>query len=250
MNVYSIRLIPSLKLKCCEWLGVASRMAVEDLASRLDRLERQVNRYKVQARRTPPLQRVLSSVFKDRSPSEQPKAVRRPPLKAVDSNESSVRARQEVKKTEEALQNQASTAVAHAAPPKVILVQADPETRAAVTAYFGGSVEYVELDDLGHLSVAAAAAEVRACFFDRALLGEASMRAELQGIAQRFPQLRMIGLSRYLTSALDIAMPEGAATFATFLTRPLTVESLNIVFASLREALAKNLQESAAFSGT
>lgn len=52
MNVYSIRLIPSLKLKLCQYLGIASTLAVDELAQRLERLELKLDRLDVQLRRS------------------------------------------------------------------------------------------------------------------------------------------------------------------------------------------------------
>ena len=40
MNVYSVRLLPSLKIKLCQFLGIATSMAVEELGLRLESLER------------------------------------------------------------------------------------------------------------------------------------------------------------------------------------------------------------------
>ncbi len=42
MNVYSIHWFPSLKLKICEFLGIASHLAIDQLKQRLETVEHRV----------------------------------------------------------------------------------------------------------------------------------------------------------------------------------------------------------------
>ena len=232
MNVYSLRLIPSLKLKFCEIFGIASTMAISELQNRVDRLEVLLNRIDLRARRA-----TRPQVFFQETPAK----VTKPKKKAV--------LRQAVRKTKPVVA-QPNISVSEAAPQEaervtrpethpVLLIQADPDTHQAVAEYFGAGVPRLEVQSAAEAMERLAGQIPQAVFFDRLLLGQEDSRAALQGLASAFPAAKLVGLSSYLTLAFSQSMPTGAVDFATFLTKPLQRQNLLEIFGSVEKEEAQ-----------
>ncbi|MDL1872848.1 hypothetical protein FBR05_11705 [Deltaproteobacteria bacterium PRO3] len=237
MNVYSIRLIPSLKLKLCQFLGIASTMAVDELAQRLDRLELKLDRLDVQMRRSSRRQLVLPVAAKaetnppvKKKPSRPARvAASRPPKAKPRLAEVTPLARPEpavgdlvaaAEATSPPLIPVVAETPAPAAAPleeAVILIAAEEGTRRAVQDYFGPRVTVIEVEGVQHLARQEAARET------------------LEPLSRAQGGTRWIGLSSYLTLAFAESMPQ-REDFATFLTRPLNAAALAGVFGVAPEA--------------
>ncbi|MCC6273429.1 MAG: hypothetical protein IT572_08175 [Deltaproteobacteria bacterium] len=251
MNVYSIRLIPSLKLKLCQFLGIASTMAVDELAQRLDRLELKIDRLDVQMRRSSRRQLVLpapakteASLSVKKKPSRPARvAASKPPKAKPHLAEVTPLARPEpalgdlVAVTE--VTSPVSSPVVAEAPASleeaVILIAAEEGTRRAVQDYFGPRVTVIEVEGVQHLERHFEGRRILAVVFDRALLGQEAAREALEPLSRTQGGTRWIGLSSYLTLAFAEAMPQ-REDFATFLTRPLSAGALAGVFGAEPEA--------------
>ena len=241
MNVYSIRLIPSLKLKLCQFLGIASTMAVGELGERLDRLELKLDRLDVQLRRSSRRQLVLPTQAKPevslgvkKKPSRpQLATASKPPKGKPRLVEVAPIATPEVPAAETfapSLVSVASTP-AETAPVEeaVILIAAEEATRRAVQEHFGVGVTLIEVEGVQHLDRHFEARRVLAVIFDRALLGQEAVRETLESLSRAQSETRYIGLSSYLTLAFAESMPQ-REDFATFLTRPLDAAALAGIF--------------------
>ncbi|HKX11775.1 MAG TPA: hypothetical protein VJP40_01390 [bacterium] len=250
MNVYSVRLLPSLKIKLCQFLGIATSMAVDELGLRLESLERKLDRLDVQLRRSsnralPILEgRVGAKTIKKKPTPARKVAAATPPKKKLADLKSLPRPIEELEVPSlrpEAVAAELA-AIQEAAPPRqpeaLVLLQADDNTRRSAAEYFGPEVELLEAAELDELAEAFESHQVLAVLFDRAQLGQPDFRGTLEILAQSHPETRMIGLSSYLTLALADSLPQ-REDFATFLTRPLSAESLAGAFgAGKRQAIS------------
>ncbi|MFO1464724.1 MAG: hypothetical protein U1F66_13225 [bacterium] len=259
MNVYSVRLIPSLKLKLCQFLGIASTMAIEELAGRLDRLEHKIDRLDSQVRRSSRRPVVASGVAaapapeslkKKPSPSRRAAASKPPKAKprlveVTPLVRPAIAASAEVSLPAQAgegpivrTEPEVLPVTAAAAPRETVLLVAPEEaTRLAAGQHFGPEVELVELDSVEQLPAAFAGRKVLAALFDRALLAQDSVRELLARQSREHPETRWVGLSSYLTLAFAQTMPE-REEFATFLTRPLSAEALASAFEPAAEPIS------------
>ncbi len=250
MNVYSVRLIPSLKLKLCQFLGIASTMAVGELAQRLERMEQKLDRLDSQMRRSSRRQLVLSRdelsepkpEVKKKS-SSRPATASKPPKAKPRLAEVTPLARPEPP-VELGTSAQLAEAVIPAAPdalsPRrdtVVLIAPEEGTRRAVSDYFGTEVEILEIAGVEGLETALKEGRAVAAIFERALLAQDSVRGTLETLSRANPETRWVGLSSYLTLAFAQSMPEHEE-FATFLTRPLSVEALAGIFSKDEAAAA------------
>ncbi|HKY63950.1 MAG TPA: hypothetical protein VJR29_11065 [bacterium] len=244
MNVYSVRLLPSLKIKLCQFLGIATSMAVEELGLRLESLERKLDRLDVQLRRSanrvlPVLEGRVGAKTVKKKPSLSrparpvaavtPPKKKRPELKPlpppVEEGAGPSLSPAEVAAELAALQEAAPLRQ----PEALVLLQADENTRRSAAEHFGPEVKILEASELADLEVAFDTHQVLALFFDRAQLGQPEFRGTLEILAQAHPETRMIGLSSYLTLALADSLPQ-REDFATFLTRPLSAQALAEAF--------------------
>ncbi len=222
MNVYSVRLIPSLKLKFCEFFGIASTMAVEQLQDRVDRLETKMDRLDGQ------IKRGKRKTHSNKGP-ELLRPNRRPAIAAVKTLEGMEVPFVAVTPQLRAVEDQNETLV--------ILVTPDENTRQTVQNFFGEDVKILETDSVEDLEEVEAE-DCMAIFFDRTLLGDEKSRPQLEEFFQKSPKTKMIGISSYLTLAFAESMPKGE-DFATLLTRPLTSQALGSLFgASARRAIS------------
>lgn len=251
MNVYSVRLLPSLKIKLCQFLGIATSMAIDELGLRLESLERKLDRLDVQLRRSsnramPILEGRVGAKTVKKKPSPARKATTStPPKKKLADLKSLPRPVEE--ETIESLIPavvevvEAVATIEEATPLRreaLLLMQADENTRRSAIEYFGSEVEILEVETLGDVAAAFDSHQVLAMLFDRGQLGQADFRGTLEILAQSHPETRMIGLSSYLTLALADSLPQ-REDFATFLTRPLSAQSLAEVFGgSQRQAIS------------
>ncbi|HEX5035142.1 MAG TPA: hypothetical protein VFW62_11745 [bacterium] len=241
MNVYSVRLLPSLKIKLCQFLGIATSMAVEELGLRLESLERKLDRIDLQLRR--PSNRALpvlegrvgvktvkkKPILSRKVAAVTPPKKKRPALKPLPAPVEEVASPSlspvEVAAELAALQEAAPLRQSEA----LVLLQADENTRRSAAEHFGPEVKILEAAELAEVAAAFDSHQVLALFFDRAHLGQAEFRGTLEILAQAHPQTRMIGLSSYLTLALADSLPQ-REDFATFLTRPLSAQALAEAF--------------------
>ncbi|MCE9625120.1 MAG: hypothetical protein K8R69_06680 [Deltaproteobacteria bacterium] len=252
MNVYSIRLIPSLKLKLCQFLGVASEMAIEELSGRLHQLETKIDRLDIQLRRSSrrsltltsvPQAETVAAVKKKPTRAAKPAAAKRPKAKPRLAEVTSI-ARPEALVEElapvsfEAPVIEASSVsfeetvieTVVAAPEEVVvLIGAEEATRRAVQDYFGAGVTLIDLEGTQHLENHFEGNRVLAVIFDRSLLAQEAARETLESLSFEHGETRWLGLSSYLTLAFAESMPQ-REDFATYLTRPLSFESLSEVF--------------------
>jgi len=258
MNVYSIRLIPSLKLKLCQFLGIASEMAVEELSGRLQQLEHKIDRLDLQLRRSSRRSLLVpvaalaetNSVKKKPSRAAKPAAAKRPKTKPRLAEVTSI-ARPESLFEElatasleapQSVLNPMSVEAPEVEPfvaiPEevVVLIGAEEATRRAVQEYFGPGVTLIDLEGVQHLENHFEGKRVLAVIFDRSLLAQDAARATLELLSQEHLETRWLGLSSYLTLAFAESMPQ-REDFATYLTRPLSMESLSEVFGGEAEVV-------------
>jgi len=242
MNVYSVRLIPSLKLKLCQFLGIASTMAVGELSQRLERMEQKLDRLDSQMRRSSRRQLVLSReelvemkpAVKKKSSSPRPATASKPPKSKPRLAEVTPLARPEVpvELAVSVVAEETAAPIAFEAPVRrdsVVLIAAEAGTRRAVQDYFGTQVDVVEIDGIETLGDALQKGRTLSVIFERTLLAQDSVREILASLSRSYPETRWVGLSSYLTLAFAQSMPE-REDFATFLTRPLSVEALAGLF--------------------
>jgi hypothetical protein len=240
MNVYSVRLLPSLKIKLCQFLGIATSMAMDELCLRLESLEKKIDRLDLQLRRSsnramPILEgRVGAKTLKKKpSPSRQavaatPPKRKRAQLKPLSRPVEEVASESLIPAIPPPVESIETVAIAEAVPnlpEAVVVMQADENTRRSAVEYFGDEVEILDVESLPELALAFESYQVLAFLFDRAQLGQTDFRGTLEILAQAHPETKMIGLSSYLTLALADALPQ-REDFATFLTRPLSAEAL------------------------
>lgn len=222
MNVYSVRLIPSLKLKFCEFFGIASTMAVEQLQDRVDRLETKMDRLDGQ------IKRGKRKTYSDKGP-ELLKSNRRPAIAAVKTLEG-MEVPLSVVTPELRVVEDRNEAL-------VILIAPDENIRQVVQNFFGEDAKILETDSVEDLEEVEAE-DCMAIFFDRTLLGDENSRPRLEQFSKNSPKTKMVGISSYLTLAFAESMPKGD-DFATLLTRPLTSRALGSLFsASARRAIS------------
>ncbi len=249
MNVYSVRLLPSLKIKLCQFLGIATSMAMDELGLRLESLERKLDRLDIQLRRSanramPILEgRVGAKTIKKKpTPARKAAGLTPPKKKLADLKSLPQPVEIESPSLSPAAVAAELAAIQEAAPPRqpeaLVLLQADDNTRRSAAEYFGSEVELLEAAGLAEVAGAFESRQVVAVLFDRAQLGQPDFRGTLEILAQSHPETRMIGLSSYLTLALADSLPQ-REDFATFLTRPLSAEALAGVFgAGKRQAIS------------
>lgn len=229
MNVYSLRLIPSLKLKLCEYLGIASTMAISELENRVGRLEVVLNRLDQRSRR-PLRPRML---IQD-TPIKAPKAKKKPVVRNAATKKPVVQA--QVEAPVETPELSPVMLEATPSPSPVLLIQADAETRQAILDYFGPEVPYVMVETWEQGLEQLSGRVPQAVFFDRLLLAQEEARQAIQTFAAQNPTTRLVGLSSYLTLAFSQSMPAGVGEFATFLTKPLQKQGLDELFEGAAQA--------------
>jgi hypothetical protein len=241
MNVYSLRLIPSLKLKFCELLGIASIGAMDQLVDRVGSLERKMGQLDERLKRNGgrlldgPFQALVSPRPKPKKKAavsrrlkvtlpevvtkslEKRKTTRRIPPSGLPEGEGTIPANLVTlaQPPVEAMEDR----------PAVILVRQDAATQQAVRKYFGNSAEILRKEELSEVEEILEDREVTAVFFDRTLVGEAADREWLERLSARHPETAMVGLSNYLTLAIAEAVPS-EDDWLTFLTKPLTETNL------------------------
>lgn len=223
MNVYSLRLIPSIKLKFCEFFGIASTLAVEELQGRVDRIEvlmlRLDSRLRRSTRRVPVIfqQDPVPIVKTKRKAAPKKVVAQQKPTPALPETPSVVSVKEMV-------------VVSETQTFPVVLIQADNETREAVKEYFQEKSPLVEVSEVQQIAEKLQGLSPRAIFFDRMLLGQEASRAVLEELAQDHPGVRMVGLSSYLTLAFSQSLPGPSSDFATFLTKPISQQGLQELF--------------------
>ncbi len=219
MNVYSVRLIPRLKIKFCEFFGMATSMAMEQLFERIQGLERKMDRFDHQLRRMHRRQIVLAAqtTVSARVVAKKKKLSPLTPAKTNVTHLSAVTS--EKKGPRDVAKSKA-----------VVLMGTDEPTRENIRTYFGKGVELLDLENPSEILPQTEGKEMKGIFFDRTLLGEPGARLALEQVKIKSPQTPFVGLSNYLTLSLARALP-GTEDFATFLTKPVTVASLTEVFA-------------------
>jgi hypothetical protein len=229
MNVYSVKLIPNLKLKFCEFFGIASTMAIGQLQNRIDRLEVLMSRLDGRMRRSSRKQSVVISL-KDRATKKKPKkqSVTKLPPASKPANRTPEIA-EVAKISKPAAPIAGLRAVEGSRKEAVVLIQPDEGTRRVVQEYFGETTTLLEVQQVQDIDIELRNHKAVAILFDRMLLGQDETRGILAGIAQSFPETRMIGLSSYLTLAFSQSLPS-VEDFATFLTKPVSKEALAETF--------------------
>lgn len=247
MNVYAVRFIPKLKLRFCQFFGIASSMAFEQLFERLDRIEHRMDRFEGHLRKFQRKQMTMEATSKQEVPREttvpnplfkkKPKVKAKPaPAKALPRVEKP-KAVQSVEKAPAKvtpLTPQAKLRVPveekpQAASSAVVLLQLDQETQETVQNYFGKKTSLISVDQVEEIDPLVKNKKVPGIIFDRALLSDAKNREALEGIRQGSPKTKLVGISSYLTLAFTQSMPQ-QEDFATFLSKPLTTENLAGVF--------------------
>ncbi len=202
MNVYSVRLIPSLKLKFCEFLGIASTAALSQLVDRVSIMERKMSQMDYRLKHPERL------------------TIQLRPAKIVKIRKSKVISINNV-----AEEKVIAPAVVS---DTVLLINPDEATRQTVREYFGEKVPSAEVGSVQELRVRFQNQKVLAVIFDRSLLGNPVDREEMENLNRDHPQTPLIGLSSYLTLAFSESIPQ-SIDFVHFLTKPLTVEDLGSI---------------------
>ena len=246
MNVYSVRLIPKLKLKLCEFLGIASDGAIQELAERLIRIDQKMDRFDSQLRRLHRGQMVLeANQAKGMLPEKKKRSSAKPAKK--NSVKSAAAQRITAKKAKSAAKKPnkvpANVTPIPILPPEiapvplkipekqsaVLLIQSDPATRKTVAKYFGKGTQVLAVDEVSEIPDEIEDKKLLAIFFERNLLGNPMAGAILSELKSSLPDTQFVGISSYLTLALAKAADE-QSDFANFLTQPVREEDLSQVF--------------------
>ena len=239
MNVYSVRLIPQLKIKFCEWFGIASTMAIDELSQRLERIDQKMDRFDAQLRRIHRRQMALEAAHaqalmgqkkKQSEPTTKSAAKKKRLKEAPKKNAKTVAKVRALPLPQGAPQVLRETQAVDKSP-VVLMLQTGEGVQKVVGDYFGSGAEVIPLKDLNHLPADLEEREILAVFFERNLLAKDPVRQVLQEMKDHLPKTRFIGLSNYLTLALARAT-DGEAEFATFLTQPVSVADLQKAFSS------------------
>lgn len=241
MNVYSVRLIPQLKIKFCQLLGIASTMAIEELGDRLRRIDQKMDRFDAQLRRIHRRQLALEAAHaqtllgqkKKRSESKAPSRAAKKRVKNPKKQETKtvgkVRAPAKAKVRAKAKPSPSSQKQTVNKLPAVLMLQTSEQVNQVVKAYFGKGVETIELKNTESLPEDLEQRKILAVFFERNLLAQEKIRSVLVTMQEHLPETRFIGLSNYLTLALAKAT-DADGDFETFLTQPLSLEDLEKTF--------------------
>lgn len=225
MNVYSVRLIPNLKIKLCQFFGIATTLALDELGERLKRIDQKMDRFDAQLRRIHRRQMALEAAQVQNPLPEKKKQVK----KAVKKKRLSESKKKPVTQGLRALPQSKpkdSTPL-----PLVLLIHADERTDGIVRDYFGPGYEILTIKNIDEFPKGLEGRRLHAIFFERNLLSNSKARTVLQEIKAHIPQAHLVGLSSYLTLALAKAT-EAEEDFATFLTQPVSPEDLAKVFES------------------
>lgn len=250
MNVYSIRLIPRLKIKFCEFLGVASSLGIRELTRRLEQFELRMDRFESQLRRLHRRQMALESAQKSlvsnknqvrgkSKPKSKPKSKLKPVGDTlVRKTTRKVRSKLSQEEDRSGKVTRILTASKKIRREKVkrpepesaiVLIQPDSEVKSAVENYFGKETRIISLGEVQALAETVNDKEVHGVFFDRSLLGNPAERKILEETSVSHPGIKFVGLSNYLTLALAQSV-SNPGNFSTFLTKPLNAENLAGVF--------------------
>jgi len=247
MNVYSIRLIPNLKLKLCEFLGIASSFAIEQLVDRLQLLERKMENLDSRMKR--PRKTLVFSTAAEPKLNTKPKAKVVSPKIEETLKKKMVTAKKPAKpqsiplesileENTPILMDDVKTRLVSLAPQAeettpvsqvVFLIQPDDATRKAVGDYFADKMDLIEVSSTADLEEKSLNREVNAVLFDRGLLASEENRQLLKRLKDRFPEVAMVGLSNYLTLAFSETLPD-ANEIATYLTKPIDASGLAAIF--------------------
>jgi hypothetical protein len=229
MNVYSVRLIPNLKIKLCQFFGIATTLALEELGERLKRIDQKMDRFDAQLRRIHRRQMALEA------------AQVRNPLPEKKKQVKTARKKKRIAPSKKKPVAQGLRALPNSKPqkqpkdvnplPLVLLIHADERTDGIVRDYFGQGFEIVTIKNIDEFPKGLEGRRLHAIFFERNLLSNPKARTVLQEIKEHIPQAHLVGLSSYLTLALAKAT-EAEEDFATFLTQPVSPEDLAKVFES------------------
>jgi len=241
VNVYSLRLIPNLKLKLCEFLGIASSYAIEELCNRVGSLERRMTQFDLRAKRGgnltfDPSLKILKAIQekpKKKKAAVSPASAKKRKAKAAKP------AVAEASPVVAAIEPVALPEIAVEAAPEiqkdaVILIKQDDATAEAVRAHYSERAEILRCSELAEIASCLEGRNILAIFFDRTLLGDAVSREILELIAGEFPETAMVGLSSYLTLAVSEAVPQNNE-WAYFLTKPLSSDHLGELLGNLGE---------------
>ena len=251
MNVYSVRFIPKLKLKFCEALGIASAFAIKELGERLIRLDQKLDRFESQLRKIHRHQMVLESnqarhnTLMENGVATAPvvefEKKKRPSVKAAKPAPSRVKKKAKpalgpkaAKKSppiEKALHNVTPLPKRETAEgsPIVLMIQSDSKTQEVVREYFGESAKVLTVDSMTEIPESLEKDKLVGIFFERNLLSNEQARDILRDLQVGMPNTRFVGVSSYLTLALAKAA-DTEENFANFLTQPVTVEDLAVIF--------------------
>ncbi len=240
MNVYSVRLIPHLKIKFCEFFGIASNLAMVELGERLRRIDQKMDRFDAQLRRIHRRQMALEAVHAQAIQGQKKKQSQ---LASIEAKPKKKRLKAEKKKSPKRLAKVPALSLAQKSKPlspqalpvdkspTVLMLQTGAEVQKVVEDFFGAGVEVISLNDFEALPNDIEEREILSVFFERNLLGNDEARAALKEMQVHMPKTRFVGLSNYLTLALARAT-DSEADFATFLTQPIAASDLETVFSS------------------
>jgi len=229
MNVYSIRLIPNLKLKLCEFFGIASSFAIDQLGERLQLLERKMENLDTRMKR-PRKALVLPLHREAPKPSRKAKvkvSLPKPPRNKVIEQEVAPIVLEEAKTRLAAMPVEAEIQVVRK--PLVFLIQPEDHTRQVAQDYFEDRVELIEATTLDGIEAMLSEHRVLAVLFDRGLLASEVDRQIMSRLKERSPEMALVGLSNYLTLAFSESLPN-SQEMASFLTKPIDAEGLASVF--------------------
>ncbi len=251
MNVYSVQFFPKLKIKFCQYFGIASTLAVEELDRRAIRIENRISQLhrflKLQAKKkkAKPAEKkadkkVIASpkpkaVSKSKTKIKSKSKTKRPSLATITDlpllSTRPILVEKPVEEIEVPIQKTtpAPQPVVKAPEEVIVLIQPEDETRRAAQGYFGSEVTLIELENLQHLEGHFDGKKVLAVIFDRMLLSQEPALPVFEKLNQQFPSTKMIGLSHYLTLALSESF-SNRNDFATFTSRPLSSEGLAEIF--------------------
>lgn len=236
MNLYAVKLLPRVRLRFCQFLGIASELAMQQLDTRLESLERKLTRFEAMFRRLQQRQMALEVAVKsEKTKTASPKKTKPKSRKTVRKKTSSPSGKKPQLRV---------VATPKKTPKKsVLLIACDTAAASVIKPYFKNllneEVKLIQSRDFAEVPKDFAKNLV-AVFFDRRLLAQSGNSEKLQALKQQSGSTPWVGLSNYLT--LNLAEATGAQKEESagshgdhFLTLPLRPQDLAATFTKLSE---------------
>lgn len=217
-----------MKLQVCQFFGVASDLAMQELSERLERLDRKMMRLEVGLQQIHQQQMLWKA-----------KEVKKTPLRVVKTEPSApIEAQAEAKETQPKKKPLKKQSKKKSQPPlqkSVLLLGGNEQASQVLQKYFGDGVELIRVNQLSEIPQSLLSnfpkQPVLAVFYERSWLADPENLSVLEPLRKKLAQSEWIGLSSYLTLHLVEEAELGREEkWGRSLTLPLTQEALSEVF--------------------